>query len=91
VDLSAVLAELRSTGVESLMVEGGAAVLTSLLGAGLVDRLVVSLSPTIVGTGVEAVGDLGIARIADGIRLSNRTVYLTEEDVLLGWDLEPER
>jgi GTP cyclohydrolase II len=91
VDLGAVLAELRSTGVESLMVEGGAAVLTSLLGDGLVDRLVVSLSPTIVGTGVEAVGDLGIGRIADGIRLSNRVVYLTEEDVLLGWDVEPTR
>jgi riboflavin-specific deaminase-like protein len=91
VDLGAVLAELRSTGVESLMVEGGAAVLTSLLGDGLVDRLVVSLSPRIVGTGVEAVGDLGIGRIADGIRLSNRVVYLTEEDVLLGWDVEPTR
>jgi riboflavin biosynthesis pyrimidine reductase len=71
------------------MVEGGAAVITSMLGAHLVDRLVVSVSPTIVGAGVEAVGELGIDRIADGVRLTNRTVCLTDDDVLLGWDLQP--
>jgi 3,4-dihydroxy 2-butanone 4-phosphate synthase/GTP cyclohydrolase II len=89
VDLTAVLLHLRASGVESLMVEGGAAVITSMLGAHLVDRLVVSVSPTIVGAGVEAVGELGIDRIADGVRLTNRTVCLTDDDVLLGWDLQP--
>jgi GTP cyclohydrolase II len=87
VDLEAVLADLRASGVGSLLVEGGAAVLTSVLRAGLADRLVVSVSPTIVGTGVEAVGDLGVGRIADGIRLTNRTAYLTGDDVLFGWDI----
>jgi 3,4-dihydroxy 2-butanone 4-phosphate synthase/GTP cyclohydrolase II len=91
VDIAAVLLDLRSSGVESLMVEGGAAVITSLLAAGLVDRLVVSVSPTIIGAGVEAVGDLSIARVADGVRLTNRRVHLAGEDVLLGWDVEPTR
>jgi GTP cyclohydrolase II len=89
VDLTAVLAELRSWGIESIMVEGGRAVITSMFAAGLVDRLVVSVSPTIVGQGVEAVGDLGVSRVADGMHLTDRCVFLTDADVLLGWDVEP--
>jgi GTP cyclohydrolase II len=87
VDLTAVLAHLRASGIESLMVEGGSGVITSLLEARLVDRLVVSISPTVVGAGVEAVGDLGIARIADGVQLTNRTFCLAGDDVLMGWDV----
>ena len=88
-DLTAVLAHLRGTGVESLLVEGGGRVITSLFAAGQVDRLVVSISPTVIGAGVEAVGDLGIALVADGVRLINRTVCIADDDVLLGWDVEP--
>jgi 3,4-dihydroxy 2-butanone 4-phosphate synthase/GTP cyclohydrolase II len=88
VDLTAVLAHLRGTGVESLLVEGGGRVITSLFAAGQVDRLVVSISPTVIGAGVEAVGDLGIALVADGVRLINRTVCIADDDVLLGWDVE---
>jgi riboflavin biosynthesis pyrimidine reductase len=71
------------------MVEGGSAVITSLLSAGLVDRLVVSVSPVILGAGVEAVGQLGVRRVVDGLRLDNRSAYLTGDDVLLGWDVRP--
>ena len=55
-----VLRLLRALGVDSLLVEGGGRVITSMLRAGAVDRLVVSLSPTIIGAGVEAVGPLGV-------------------------------
>jgi riboflavin biosynthesis pyrimidine reductase len=87
VDLAAALAKLRQAGVRSLMAEGGAGVITSLLAARLVDRLVVSVSPVIIGAGIEAVRDLGIGRITDGLALSNRSTYLIGEDVLLSWDL----
>src|SRR5688500_13274557 len=43
-----VLRLLRSLGVESLLVEGGGRVLTSLLRAAVADRVVVSLAPTII-------------------------------------------
>jgi riboflavin biosynthesis pyrimidine reductase len=89
VDIAAVLAELRRSGVRSLMVEGGAAVITSLLAAAAVDRLVVSVSPILLGAGVEAVADLGIRRVVDAVRLTNRCAYVTGEDLLLGWDVEP--
>jgi 3,4-dihydroxy 2-butanone 4-phosphate synthase/GTP cyclohydrolase II len=78
---------LRSLGVASLLVEGGGRVLTSMLRAGAADRVVVSLSPTIIGTGIEAVGAIGVDRVADGIRLVNRSVFLAGDDVLLGFDV----
>ena len=50
-----------------------------------------SLSPTIIGAGVEAVGPLGVTQVADGIRLENRWVFLAGDDVLLGFDVRPGR
>jgi GTP cyclohydrolase II len=86
--IPAILRLLRSLGVASLLVEGGGRVITSLLQAGAVDRVVVSVSPTIIGSGVDAVGPLGTSRVADGIRLVNRSVHLAGDDVLLGFDVQ---
>lgn len=87
VDLPAALRLLAEQSVTSLLVEGGAHVITALLAAGLVDRIVVSVSPRIIGAGIEAVGSLGVATIADGVELENRCVFLVGDDVLLGWDV----
>jgi riboflavin-specific deaminase-like protein len=86
-DLEAALHQLRAEGVRSLLVEGGAQVITSLLGAGLVDRIVVGTAPRIIGAGTEAVGDLGVLRVTDGIVLRNRSVHLTADDVVTAWDV----
>ena len=80
---------LATLGVRTLLVEGGARIITSLLRARLVDRLVFSLSPTVLGAGTEAVGDLGSARVTDGLRLVNRTVHLVDDDVVLAFDVLP--
>jgi GTP cyclohydrolase II len=87
-DLRKVFADLRTDGVRSLMIEGGGKVVTSLMRERLLDRLVVSISPTVVGAGVEAVGDLGLNCIADGLQLVNRQVALADGDVLLAWDVQ---
>lgn len=89
VDPGAALARLRSIGIESVLVEGGASVITSLLGAGLVDRLIASVAPIVIGDGTSAVGELGITRVADGIRLTNRAMFPIGDDVALAWDVEP--
>jgi riboflavin-specific deaminase-like protein len=89
VDLPAALAALRRTGVETLLVEGGARVITSLLAAALVDRLIVSVAPTIIGKGTDAVGALGITSVADGLRLANRSAHVVGEDVVIAGDLRP--
>src|SRR4051794_1639627 len=87
VDLTAALADLRGTGIRSLLVEGGAQVITSFLRAGLVDRLIVAIAPTIVGSGTEAVGDLDCARVADGLRLTRRSVHPVGDDLLVAADV----
>jgi len=88
VDLAAALRRLREVGIESVLVEGGARVITSLLRHGYVDRLVVGTAPTIIGQGTEAVGDLQIGSVADGIRLRNRVVCAAGDDVLSAFDVE---
>lgn len=49
VDLQALLAELEQMGVTNLMVEGGASVITSFLSRRLVDYLVLTIAPVLVG------------------------------------------
>jgi 3,4-dihydroxy 2-butanone 4-phosphate synthase/GTP cyclohydrolase II len=88
VDLGEALQYLRRRGIESLLVEGGARVITSLLASrGLADRLVVSIAPSVLGRGIEAVGDLGISDVASGLELANPTVHLVGRDVVLAADL----
>lgn len=43
------LRTLHSLGVRSLMVEGGAQIIDSFAKSGLVDRLVVTVAPVVVG------------------------------------------
>jgi len=49
VDLHALLAELGRRGIRSLMVEGGAQVLTSFLEQGLAQSMVITIAPRLVG------------------------------------------
>jgi riboflavin-specific deaminase-like protein len=87
VDIVDALRLLRGLGIESLLVEGGAKVITSLLGAELVDRLIVAVAPTIIGTGTEAVGNLRVNQVVEGIRLRNRLVCSVDDDVLVAFDV----
>lgn len=86
-----VLRRLRAIGIRSLLVEGGSGVITTVLRSGDADRLIVSIAPTVIGRGTEAVADLGIGRIGDGIRLTNRSLLTVEQDVILAWDVEGKR
>ncbi|MCA9958138.1 MAG: GTP cyclohydrolase II [Anaerolineales bacterium] len=54
IDLTNLLARLRLEGVNTLMVEGGARVITNFLAQQLVDRVVVTIAPVLVG-GLHAV------------------------------------
>ncbi len=57
VSLPHLLACLDKQGIRSLMVEGGAGIITSFLTEQLVDRLVITVAPLLVG-GLNAVGNL---------------------------------
>jgi riboflavin-specific deaminase-like protein len=88
VDLQDGLARLLRLGIRSLLVEGGGRVITSMLRGRLVDRVVVAIAPILLGSGTEAVGDLGTRLVANGLRLRNRSVHQVGADLLIAGDLE---
>jgi riboflavin-specific deaminase-like protein len=83
VDLEALLEELGALGVGSVMVEGGATIITSFLGARLVDRLAVCVAPKILGNGVQAIGDLGIRDLSCSLTLADAAVEPYGVDLIL--------
>jgi len=83
VDLRALLSELHALGVRSVMVEGGAALITSFFCERLVDRLAVCIAPKILGSGIEAVGDLGIGDLTDSLTLADASVTSYGVDLVL--------
>ena len=72
------LRRLAAEGVQSLLLEGGATLASSFLAAGLVDKLLVFVAPTLAGAG---------AALADGLprplRLARLAAEPVGEDVLL--------
>lgn len=92
VDLKALLSELYAWGVSSVLVEGGAALITSLLCDRLVDRLAVCVAPKILGSGIEAVGDLGICELNDSLVLIDTSIIPYGVDVVFDSRIEyPDR
>ncbi|HET6315763.1 MAG TPA: RibD family protein [Chloroflexota bacterium] len=79
VSLAAVLERLE---VNSLLVEGGAAAITSALRQHLVNRLVVCIAPRVIGSGIEAVGDLGVLRLKDALAFAQSRFEVLDDDFI---------
>jgi diaminohydroxyphosphoribosylaminopyrimidine deaminase/5-amino-6-(5-phosphoribosylamino)uracil reductase len=52
-------------GVQYLFVEGGAQTAAAFLAADLVDRLLLYRAPIVIGGGLPAIGDIGLAALAE--------------------------
>jgi riboflavin biosynthesis pyrimidine reductase len=80
--LEAAFAELRARGYRRILSEGGPTLFGSLLDAGLLDELFVTVSPVLAGTGlslVEGVGLLPERRVAGsliGVRRDDSHLFL---------------
>jgi 5-amino-6-(5-phosphoribosylamino)uracil reductase/diaminohydroxyphosphoribosylaminopyrimidine deaminase/5-amino-6-(5-phosphoribosylamino)uracil reductase len=66
-----------------VLVEGGSGIITALLQARLVDRLIVCVAPKILGAGVEAVGDLGIRELDRALLMTDTSVTHYGVDLVL--------
>jgi diaminohydroxyphosphoribosylaminopyrimidine deaminase/5-amino-6-(5-phosphoribosylamino)uracil reductase len=85
VDLDALLADLYTRGIHSLIVEGGSNVLSSFIRAGLWQKMIVFIAPMFVG-GAEApsiFGAEGVAKLADAYRFRFEGVEVVGEDVMI--------
>jgi 3,4-dihydroxy 2-butanone 4-phosphate synthase/GTP cyclohydrolase II len=89
VDLAGLLAYLGSMGINSLMVEGGAQIITSFLASRLVDQVVLTIAPLLVG-GLRVVDHQGHSSLRRLPRLQNLSYQQLGEDLVLrgepAWD-----
>jgi GTP cyclohydrolase II len=85
VHLARLLEQLGELGLNSLMVEGGAGIITSFLSERLVDFLVLTVVPTLVG-GLHAVDNLEVSDPAHFPRLRHPGSEWLGEDLILWGD-----
>ena len=82
-DLCAVLRELGSRSLQSVLVEGGSTIAAEFLDAGLVNKVTFFIAPKIIG-GAEApsaVGGNGVEAMAEAIELERVTVVQHGNDI----------
>ncbi len=83
VDLTHLTAQLGALGIDTLMVEGGAGIITSFLSAGLVDRVIVTIAPVYLG-GLRAVRHLEHPLPLRGLQAER-----LGKDLILSGDMPP--
>lgn len=90
VNLSDMLDKLGGLGINSLMVEGGARIITSFLMERLTDYIVLTIAPVLVG-GLRAVSELGDVDPAQFLRLVNPGHRWLGKDLILWGSLTENR
>lgn len=86
VDLAALARRLAEEGLASVLIEGGAGLITSALRLRIAQRVIVCIAPKVVGAGVEAVGPLGIDRLSDALTFEKARFTPMGDDLIFdGW------
>jgi diaminohydroxyphosphoribosylaminopyrimidine deaminase / 5-amino-6-(5-phosphoribosylamino)uracil reductase len=82
-DVRAVLKELGSRSIQSVLVEGGATVAGEFVDAGLVNKVTFFIAPKIVGgtDAPSAVGGRGVEMMSEALELENVTVTQRGKDI----------
>ena len=85
IDLGELLAVLGKRQITSVLVEGGSQLFGLLFDRGLVDKVLVFVSPIIIGgeSAKTAVGGLGVNKVVDALHLHNVKMKNFEDDVLV--------
>lgn len=83
IDLNRLFQELGKRNLASVLVEGGAGILTALLAESLADRLISIVAPKICGQGIDAVGQLHITEMDRAIGLRFRKIFRKGDDLVI--------
>lgn len=84
-DLSALMKILGESGIDSILLEGGATLNFAALDAGIVDKVQIYIAPKLIGgsTSKTPVGGKGIDKLSDAFKVKELTATLVGQDVLL--------
>jgi diaminohydroxyphosphoribosylaminopyrimidine deaminase/5-amino-6-(5-phosphoribosylamino)uracil reductase len=82
-DIAQGLQNLHQRNIRSLYVEGGPTLASAFIAAGVVDRFYIFISPLVLGGPRLALGDLGIATLADRIDIDIQSVTHIGRDLLI--------
>ena len=69
-DLHDLIDKAEQFGIRSLLVEGGAKLITSFLKERIVDKYCIISAPIILGAGIESIGNLNISKLTKAIKFS---------------------
>ncbi|MFW6234749.1 MAG: bifunctional diaminohydroxyphosphoribosylaminopyrimidine deaminase/5-amino-6-(5-phosphoribosylamino)uracil reductase RibD [Spirochaetota bacterium] len=83
VDLDHLIEQLPEYGITSVLVEGGGAIASSFIRAGLVDRLTVFTNPSLMGAGVPWLQDISFGSATERPRLERVIQTRSGDDVLV--------
>jgi diaminohydroxyphosphoribosylaminopyrimidine deaminase/5-amino-6-(5-phosphoribosylamino)uracil reductase len=85
VDLPALVGELGSRGVDSVMLEGGGTLNAAFLQAGLVDKLMLFMAPKLIGgtQAISCVAGQGAECLAQAIAIDRMSIRSCGEDWLI--------
>jgi diaminohydroxyphosphoribosylaminopyrimidine deaminase / 5-amino-6-(5-phosphoribosylamino)uracil reductase len=83
VDLKKLFKILAERKISSILIEGGAQIITSVLKNNLANRLITIIAPKILGSGIEAVGDLNIRNLSSAKILSIQKVSRCGDDIII--------
>lgn len=82
-DLRGLLQMLAERDIRHVFVEGGPALASAFLAAGLADDVLVYIAPTLLGGPLTAITDLGVRTISEQARMRFDHIELLGDDVLL--------
>jgi diaminohydroxyphosphoribosylaminopyrimidine deaminase/5-amino-6-(5-phosphoribosylamino)uracil reductase len=83
VDMKDLLGKLGRMGITSVLVEGGAKIITSFLTERLADKIVIVMAPRLIGDGIEAVGNLGIRDLNEALQISKMKTRRLGDDIII--------
>ena len=86
-DLSELIEFVTAEGFNQVLVESGPTFGSALLGAGLIDEIVVYIAPSILGSGLSSVADLGIKSINEKLQLSLISQEVIDQDIKITYQV----
>lgn len=82
-EIQSAVKSIYETGAKHLLVEGGAKLISSFIEQGLFDEILVYQAPLLTGGTNVAVAEIGIARMADSLKLEFTEVGRLGEDIFI--------